>query len=86
MDRADDPKGPDKEEWKKYEGTYRHAREGQPVGDWRVHMKNGYLYIEVARLTEHPKEKGLFFASNGEALDFRKDPPTWKCVPLQRLP
>lgn len=44
---------------------------------------NGYLYLNETRLVEE-FEPGLFFASDGEAIDFRRDTPTWRNVPLRR--
>jgi len=30
-------------------------------------------------------EPGLFFAADGEAVDFRRAPPTWRSIRLQRV-
>jgi hypothetical protein len=48
-----------------------------------VRRRNGYLYLNDTRLiAEH--EPGLFFTTDGEAVDFRHDPPTWRSVRMQR--
>ena len=39
-----------------------------------VTLRNGYLYYGGRKCVEH--EPGLFFSNDGEAIDFRSDPPT----------
>jgi hypothetical protein len=47
------------------------------------HFTAGHLYIDERKLiVEH--EPGLFFSADGEALDFRREPPTWFNIPLLR--
>lgn len=78
---ADAP-GPNKKEWRKYVGSYRMLEWGKALDPIRVHLKNGYLYIDQRKLViEH--EPGLVFSADGEALDFRHQPPTWFSIPLQ---
>jgi CubicO group peptidase (beta-lactamase class C family) len=83
-DSALDPPGPDRPQWSPYLGTYRLERWGKPADEMRVQRKNGYLYLNDIRLiAEH--EPGLFFTSDGEAVDFRYDPPIWRNVRMQRI-
>ena len=37
-------------------------------------IRNGYLYYQGRKCIEH--EPGLFFTTDGEAIDFRSEPPT----------
>jgi hypothetical protein len=79
---ADAP-GPDRKEWQKYVGDYRMMVWGKPAITSKVHIKNGYLYLDERKLiVEH--EPGLFFSADGEALDFHSEQPTWFSIPLQR--
>jgi CubicO group peptidase (beta-lactamase class C family) len=79
-----DAPGPDEQAWDRYVGTYRIERWGQPAEEMRVQRKNGYLYLNETRLVaEH--EPGLFFTSDGEAVDFRGDVPTWRNIRMQRI-
>jgi CubicO group peptidase (beta-lactamase class C family) len=83
-DGADDASGPDKPAWTPYLGTYRLERWGKPADEIVVKRENGYLHLNDIRLiAEH--EPGLFFTSDGEAVDFRHDPPTWRSVRMQRV-
>jgi len=36
-ERADDPKGPDKQEWDRYVGTYQLRQWGKPTGTMTIH-------------------------------------------------
>lgn len=75
--------GPDKKEWSSYVGKYRMLEWGKPLGTLEVHVRNGFLYLDERRLiVEH--EPGLFFSADGEALDFRREQPTWFGIPMQR--
>jgi hypothetical protein len=78
-----DPPGPNKPEWTKYTGTYRIHQWGQPADEATVQMKNGYLYLNQIRLITE-LEPGLFFTSDGEAVDFRGNEPTWRNIRLYR--
>lgn len=78
-----DAPGPDAPTWAAYLGTYRVERWGKPAEMMVVQRRNGYLYLNDTRLiVEHAP--GLFFTSDGEAVDFRHDPPTWRNVRLYR--
>jgi CubicO group peptidase (beta-lactamase class C family) len=82
-DGPDDAAGPDKKEWRRYVGDYRMLVWGKPLVTVKVHVKNGYLYLNERKLIiEH--QTGLFFSADGEALDFRGEQPTWFNIPLQR--
>lgn len=75
--------GSDKPAWAQYVGAYRIHRWGEPADEVTIHRKNGYLYLnEIRLITEF--ESGLFFTSDGEAVDFRRSEPTWRNVRLQR--
>jgi CubicO group peptidase (beta-lactamase class C family) len=83
-DGAHDAPGPDEPSWTPYLGTYRLEQWGKPGDEILIQRKNGYLYLNDTRLiAEH--ERGLFFTSDGEAVDFRHDPPTWRNVRMQRV-
>jgi CubicO group peptidase (beta-lactamase class C family) len=83
-DGPHDPPGKDKPEWAAYVGDYSMDQWGKPLYPIKVHRKNGYLYIDTARLVvEH--EQGLFFTSDGEAVDFRSGPPTWGNIRLRKV-
>jgi hypothetical protein len=50
-----------------------------------AHRQNGYLYLNGVRLVDE-FEPGLFFTSDGEAVDFRSNRPTWRmCTAQARL-
>jgi CubicO group peptidase (beta-lactamase class C family) len=81
---AQDRPGPDKPEWKAYEGTYRNLFWGlypRPEG-LAVRVVNGYLTLNGARCVEH--QPGLFFTPDGEALDFRGTIPSYRNTILFR--
>lgn len=80
---ADAP-GPDKKEWARYLGSYRMLEWGKALDPIKVHLQNGYLYIDQRKLIAEP-EPGLFFSADGEALDFRNQRPTWFSIPLQLI-
>ncbi len=83
VDGPADKPGPNKPEWAKYLGMYRIRVYGQIRGVHRVHMKNGYLYFDRLRLVEE-YQPGLFFSTTGEALDFRREIPTWRNIKLEK--
>jgi CubicO group peptidase (beta-lactamase class C family) len=70
-----DPPGPAKEEWQEYLGRYDVLWEDEPYSEASITIQNGYLYFRGGKCREH--EPGLFFLYDGEALDFRSDPPTF---------
>lgn len=82
-DGPSDPTGPNREEWSKYEGRYEVIKYGKPVDVAIVSVRNGYLYLDSWKLTEHLQ--GLFFTAHGEALDFRGDNVTYRNTPLVRM-
>jgi CubicO group peptidase (beta-lactamase class C family) len=82
-DGPHDVPGPDKAEWAPYLGTYRIFMWAQAADRMTIHRKNGYLYLNDIRLITE-LEPGLFFSSDGEAVDFRTAVPTWKNIRLQR--
>jgi CubicO group peptidase (beta-lactamase class C family) len=83
-DGPNDPPGPDKGAWEKYVGNYSIDQWGKPLYAIKVRRKNGYLYIDAARMiVEH--EPGLFFTSDGESVDFRAAPIRWGNIPLRRV-
>jgi len=75
--------GPDKPAWARYLGVYRIDMWGTPAETVTIHRKNGYLYLNSIRLIIE-LEPGLFFTSDGEAVDFRSKVPTWKNIRLHR--
>lgn len=79
-----DPPGPDKPEWARHLGRYRVNQWGQPAMDVAVERRHGHLTINGIRMVAEP-EPGLFFTSDGEAIDFRSLPPTWRCLRLVKL-
>lgn len=82
-DGPNDVPGPDRKEWDKYLGEYWIHYWGKPASKVNLRRKNGYLYLNETRLVEE-FEPGLFFTSDGEAVDFSKDPATWRNIPLRR--
>ena len=79
-----DPEGPDKPEWNKYIGSYEYTIYGIPATEklLRVSKKNGYLYLDNLKLTEHLPR--LFFSSTGEALDLRDKNLSWRNLKLKK--
>jgi len=73
-DSPTDPPGPDEPHWSEYLGNYELLKNGDPIGTFSVSIRNGYLYAGECKCVEH--EPGLFFAYDGEAIDFRSDPQT----------
>lgn len=82
-DGPHDPAGPDKPTWAPFEGPYRIYQWGKPADTVTVRRRNGWLYLNDIRLVVE-LEPGLFFTSDGEAVDFRHAPPTWRNLSLQR--
>lgn len=48
----------------------------------KVSRTGNGMAIDDMRLLEY--EPGLFFSIEGEALDFRSEPPTWRNIKLQK--
>jgi CubicO group peptidase (beta-lactamase class C family) len=79
----DEPPGPDKPEWSQYLGEYVVLKYGVPYKyTGNVSVRNGHLFYNECRCTEH--EPGLFFSYDGDALDFRSEPPTFAGIVLHR--
>ena len=78
---ADQP-GPDKPEWREHVGEYEVLWRGEPDRAVSVTLRNGYLYYGGRKCVEH--EPGLFFSNDGEAIDFRSDPPTAANLELRK--
>jgi CubicO group peptidase (beta-lactamase class C family) len=83
-DGPDDPRGPDSPVWDAYVGQYAIEQWGQRSQTVSVRRKNGYLYLDDQRLSVE-YEPGLFFTADGEAVDFRHAPATWRSIRLQRV-
>jgi CubicO group peptidase (beta-lactamase class C family) len=82
-DGPNDVPGPDKKEWDAYLGRYAIEMWGKPSQQVKIHRKNGDLYLDAIRLIVE-LEPGLFFTSDGEAVDFRHPEPIWRNIRLQR--
>ncbi len=84
---TNDLRGPEKKEWSKYIGSYVRKRYGVGEKFYNVLGKNGWLHFEGSgqdfRLTEHLP--GLFFTPDGEAVDFRGSPATYRNIGLFRV-
>jgi hypothetical protein len=63
---------------------YRISPWGVPVQTVTIYRRNGYLYLDHIRLISEV-QPGPCFASDGGAVDFREQPPTWRNIPLQRI-
>lgn len=81
-DSPTDPPGPGKPQWRKYEGEYEVLWRGEPDRTVRVTLENGHLYYGGRKCVEH--EPGLFFSNDGEAIDFRFEPPTAANLALRK--
>lgn len=87
LDRNDgpaDPPGPGKAAWSRYLGRYRIDQWGKPAMEVTVEQRRGDLYLDGIRLVVET-EPGLFFTSDGEAVDFRPATPTWRNLLLKRI-
>ena len=83
---GDEPRGPDKQEWKNYTGTYIRKRFGVSERFYVVSIRNGWLHFEGSgqdfRLAEHLP--GLFFTPDGEAIDLRNSKATFRNIKLYK--
>jgi CubicO group peptidase (beta-lactamase class C family) len=79
----DDARGPDKVEWGAYLRDYDILQWGKVIDTVNLHVENGYLYFGKYRVVDEFKP-GLFFLSDGEALDLRGQAPTFRNVALIR--
>jgi CubicO group peptidase (beta-lactamase class C family) len=82
-DGPQDATGPDRESWARFEGNYHLVQWGKPADPVLIHRNKGWLYLNEIRLVVE-LEPGLFFTSDGEAVDFRSTVPTWRNLQLQR--
>jgi CubicO group peptidase (beta-lactamase class C family) len=82
-DSPHDPAGPNSAAWDAIVGQYHIDQWGRPAQQLVVQRKNGYLYLNDWRLIEF--EPNLFFAADGEAVDFRHPEPTWRNIRLRRV-
>jgi hypothetical protein len=78
-----DQPGPNDPSWSRNVGLYRVYQWGVPAMDVTVRLRDGYLDLDETRLIVET-ERGLFFTSDGETVDFRQNPPTWKNLLLHR--
>jgi CubicO group peptidase (beta-lactamase class C family) len=79
-----DAPGPDKPAWAPFLGQYRIYQWGSESESVTIRRENGYLYVNHIRLIVE-LEAGLFFTSDGEAVDFRHGEPTWRNIRLRRV-
>jgi hypothetical protein len=82
-DGPHDVPGHDKKTWETYLGEYEIEQWGKPLRRVKIASQNGYLYLDEVRLIVE-FEPGLFFTSDGEAVDFRQTSPTWRNIRLVR--
>lgn len=83
-DGPDLPRGPDTPQWERWLGRYRIDQWGRSSMVVEVERRSGWLYLDGTRLVVET-EPGLFFTSDGEAVDFRGPVPTWRNLRLQRV-
>jgi CubicO group peptidase (beta-lactamase class C family) len=67
----------------RYMGDYRTSAWGQATGLVRVRVSGSSLTVDGQRLYE--TSTGLFFAADGEALDFSGANPTWRNLALEKM-
>jgi len=84
---AEELKGPEKQEWSNYTGSYVRKRFGVGERFYNVTLRNGWLHFigsgQDFRLTEHLP--GLFFTPDGEAVDFRGPISTYRNIKLYKV-
>lgn len=82
-----DQKGPEKDDWRQYEGTYIRKRFGRAERFYVVSMKNGWLHFigdgQDCILTEF--RPGMFYIPNGEVVDFSNKQPAYRNIKLYKL-
>ncbi|WP_449467868.1 hypothetical protein [Stenotrophomonas humi] len=78
------PAGPEKPQWDRWLGRYRIDQWGKPAMVVEIKRRAGWLYLDGTRLVVET-EPGLFFTSDGEAVDFRGSTPTWRNLLLHRI-
>jgi CubicO group peptidase (beta-lactamase class C family) len=81
-----DRKGPEKEQWRQYEGTYIRKRFGRAERFYIVKMNNGRLHFigdgQDGVLTEF--RPGMFYIPNGEVVDFTNKQATYRNIKLYK--
>ena len=82
-----DPKGPEKEDWGQYEGTYIRKRFGRAERFYIVKMKNGWLHFigDGQDCLLHEFKPGMFYIPNGEVIDFSKKTATYRNIKLYKI-
>jgi CubicO group peptidase (beta-lactamase class C family) len=80
-DSPTDPPGPNRPHWSTYVGEYELLRYGEPEETVEITVKNGYLYYDDRKCTEH--ETGLFFVFDGQVLDLRSEQVSMANMPLR---
>jgi CubicO group peptidase (beta-lactamase class C family) len=83
-DGGQDIAGPDRPSWDQFVGRYQIHQWGRASDSVTIHRRHGYLYLDRIRLIVE-LEPGLFFTSDGEAVDFRHGVPTWRNIQLRRV-
>jgi hypothetical protein len=86
-ERKDDPKGPNKKEWKQYVGTYVRKRYGLSERFYNVIMKNGWLHFIGGGQDYQLKEykPGLFYLVDGDVIDFNVKITTYRNIKLYKV-
>jgi hypothetical protein len=82
--RPGDPSGPNKPEWQSYLGKYVIYQWSVRSLNVTIDLQNGYLCLNDTRLIQEISP-GLFFTSDGEAVDFHDKQAIWKNLRLARL-
>lgn len=79
-------KGMEKQEWLKYTGTYIRKRYGIAEKFYTVSIKNGLLHFNGSNqdFTLSEYLPGLFFTPDGEAVDLRGSPPSFRNIKLYK--
>lgn len=78
-----DAPGHARSEWSHYLGEYTLQQWGIPALKVTIREDDGFLFLNNIRLVTE-SEPGLFFTSDGEAVDFRHKRVTWKNLRLTR--
>ena len=78
------PPHPDIDKWTAWHGVYEYSTRDVRTNRVRLEERNGQLYLGELRVVA-ATEPGLFYMSNGEALDLRGPVKTWRNIPLRRV-
>ncbi len=76
--------GPDESRWNRFVGNYVIDQWGKPALKVNVQIQSGYLALNGVRCVEETRS-GLFITADGETVDFREAPPTWKNLRMRRI-